>query len=728
MRIHIYTAAVMAAVLLCSSPNILSAQKTDNPRDTTRIYQMEEVVISASRFEQPLFSVGRNVTVITREQIERSLAGSVGELLADQQSLHLIGGRQTPGTNQTMFLRNTDSDHTVVMIDGVRISDPSTVNNSIDLSELSLAGVQRIEIVRGSHSTLYGSSAIGGVVNIISAKGPQQGFSADVESMHGTFGSQSYSMTNRISGGYNFRNGIYLDIGAGHEYTEGIDATVDTVSATGGFRSDDTDDFRKVDLSGKLGYRKNGVNLYAAYRLADQRSDLDQGAFNDDDNAQISFQRDLFQYGGSIALSGEVELGLSGAFSDLNRDFVNDSSVVNAAGDYDGIFTETNATGELWENELTTTWRKDDFAMIAGAGNNQQRMNVRTFTFARPFNFTSETDLDSLNLKQVINHLFVHTEIGGELLGSKLAPLTLVLGGRLTDHNQFGLHGTFEINPRVTFSGSTIYAAVTTGYNAPSLFQLHSPDRGFGAFTDRGNENLQPETSHSYELGWKQQLGKQSSLELSLFRTEVRNIIEYVYLWDANVAIDNLGFSDFLGDTYLNLSRQRINGIEVGVRTSLGAKLGIRGNLTYTSSELQLDPDDIDRSYTGGNHVQVFESGQFLDTEKELEGLTRRPSVSAALKVDYQLLSALNIGAESRFVGSRDDIFFSGALGPIGALDRSEIDNYNITDLRFRYRFNSSFELSGKVENIFDTDYVEIRGFTTRGRGFFLKAKYRFGR
>ncbi|MDX1673097.1 MAG: TonB-dependent receptor, partial [Balneolaceae bacterium] len=129
-----------------------------------------------------------------------------------------------------------------------------------------------------------------------------------------------------------------------------------------------------------------------------------------------------------------------------------------------------------------------------------------------------------------------------------------------------------------------------------------------------------------------------------------------------------------------------------------------------------------------GNHVQVFESGQFLDTEKELEGLTRRPSVSAALKVDYQLLPALNIGAESRFVGSRDDIFFSGSLGPIGALDRSEIDNYNITDLRFRYRFNSSFELSGKVENIFDTDYVEIRGFTTRGRGFFLKAKYRFGR
>src|SRR5699024_8670893 len=140
--------------------------------------KLDEIIISASKFAELPQSVGRNVTVITGDEIRQSIHTSVADLLADQQSIHLIGPGQTPGSLQQGFIRSSNSNHSVVMIDGIRISDPSTVNNSIDLSELSTAGIQRIEIVRGSHSTLYGSSAIGGVVNIITKKQGPRGFNA----------------------------------------------------------------------------------------------------------------------------------------------------------------------------------------------------------------------------------------------------------------------------------------------------------------------------------------------------------------------------------------------------------------------------------------------------------------------------------------------------------------------------------------------------------------------
>lgn len=714
---------VLTAVLYLTGTPVADAQQTAAETDPDTVYHLDEIIISASKYPETPQSVGRNVTVITREEIDKSIHTSVADLLAEQQSLHMVGAGQTPGSLQQGFLRNSNTNHVAVLIDGVRISDPSSTDNGIDFSELSLAGVERIEIVRGSHSTLYGSSAIGGVINIITRKGYDGGLSTDISTEHGNLGSGAYSTRNRGWFGYTAGNGLYANFGIHQQFTNGLDATVDTVTAQG-FNPQDRDGFRKLDITGKAGFQRQNLDIYASYRRQDQRSDLDQGAYRDDSNAYIDFRRDLLGYSAGYNISENVTLSFDGAYSWLDRNFVNDSSLVNAAGDYDGEYTETAGEGTLWENELKGTAEGENIRVTAGLSASRQTMNIRSYTFIRDFNFESVTDLDSLNLEENIYNGFLHTKLEGGLLGSGLQSFSLGLGGRYVYHDQFGSRITYEINPGYRISDSAmIYGAVTSGFNAPSLYKLHSPEQGFGAHTNRGNETLKPEESISYELGWKQSLGASATFKLSLYNTKVRNTIEYVYLWEGGTDPDQLSAVDYRGDTYINISRQDIKGIEASVDLQLLSNLSLSGHLSLNESTLTFDPEEIDRSYTGGHHVQIFESGKFVTEEKELKGLTRRPQTGAFVQVQYRPADRLSLNASSRFVGSRDDIYYSGFLGPFGALDHSRIDGYNLTDLNARYRISEALSVSGKIENILDADYTDINGYSTRGRGFFVKAR-----
>ena len=157
-------------------------------QDSLKNKQLAEVVVSASRTERNIDDVGRSVTVISSDDIKKSGANSLAELLTEQEGIYVVGAGQNPGMTTSIFTRGANSNQTVILVDGVKITDPSAINNSIDLSELSLANIDRIEIIRGSHSTMYGSSAIGGVVNIITKKAKKPGLTVDVADTHGNFG------------------------------------------------------------------------------------------------------------------------------------------------------------------------------------------------------------------------------------------------------------------------------------------------------------------------------------------------------------------------------------------------------------------------------------------------------------------------------------------------------------------------------------------------------------
>ncbi|MDZ7771240.1 MAG: TonB-dependent receptor [Balneolaceae bacterium] len=713
------------ATLLCLPPKSVAQDGAQSGQasetDTLDVRSLGQLIVSADRFESDAASVGRNVTVIDRRQIRISLAHNVGELLDRQAGLHVTGDNQTPGSLQNVFLRHNDGNNTLVMIDGVRISDPSTNSNSVDLSELSLAGVERIEIVRGSHSTLYGSSAIGGVINIITGRGAEEHTRVTAESRTGALQEGMFSTSNSLDLQGDLGGGFYAGGGLTYDWSNGMDATIDT--AASGFNPQDRDGFEKLDFYARTGYRGDRLDVHASYRRSDQTVEADQGAYADDGNAESTFRRNLVRYGVTGELSDRLSLSLEGAWSDVDRGFVNDSSLVDPMGAYDGTYTESHGDGTLWENDLTATWLADGLRLTAGLERSRETMNNRSYTFSSAFNFESRTNLDSLDLESAVNSAFLHADLDGSLLAEQAEAVSLVLGARVAGHDRFGTHITYEVNPRLRLGEHTLgYAALTTGFNAPSLYQLYSPAFTPGYHTDRGNPGLEPEESVSWELGLRRDLGESTRLELSFFRTAVSNDIQYVYLWKGKTPVSGLSFLDYRGDTYINISEQRMTGVEVSGRMQATPQLALSGSFSYIHSELMLDSSDIDRSYTGDLHVQIYESGVFLEGEEHVEGLTRRPRFTANLSADWRPSSDWSLGISASYTDKRQDVYYSGDLGPFGAQDRTAVDGYLLADLRAGYEVSHRLWLGARVENLLDSSYEEILGYNTRGRGFFLKA------
>ena len=194
--------------MLLSSMMTLSLQSLI-AQDTIQSHDLEEVIISASRYEQNIKDVGRSISVISNDEIQKSVYSNVSDLLSQQEGISIIGNGQTPGSHQLIYMRGAGINHTVILIDGIRITDPSTVDNAADLSELSLANIERIEIVRGAHSTLYGSSAIGGVVNIITKKAKKEGLNATAQINAGTFGTSTSVISENLYLNYTSKIGLY---------------------------------------------------------------------------------------------------------------------------------------------------------------------------------------------------------------------------------------------------------------------------------------------------------------------------------------------------------------------------------------------------------------------------------------------------------------------------------------------------------------------------------------
>jgi len=702
----------------------------DAAKDTARTYQLSEVIVTATRSEKNPADVGRSITLITQGQMRNSIYNNVAELLSQQEGLYIVGTGQNPGMLQSIFTRGGASNQTTIMIDEVRITDPSGVNNALDLSELSFAGSERIEIVRGSHSTLYGSSAIGGVVNIFTEKNRRPGVHTDVELRTGTFGSGTSTLSENVFLNYTDLTGFYASAAINNSNIKGLDATVDTVTNPNVFKNRDKDGSDKRDVIGKIGFKNDQLDVYASYKNTSRKTDIDKGAYRDDDNYTLDFKRNLFTYGAAYKMSNDVYLKYLGGYSDTKRVAVDDSSVIDKLGNSDHTYFEGTWKGRMSTNEIQANVRQKGFEGVFGGGYYRETMTSQTYYYSRSsFGvFESNTNLDTLNLDASTKNIFAHIDLNGTLVHEVLSGIALALGMRLNNHNAYGTNLTYEINPSLRISDhSLLYASYSTGFNAPSLYQLYAPDKNYISGITRGNKYLKPETSASYEIGFKQSLGNSIKLAVAYFNAVVNDAIENIYLWDKNIGIDTLGNNwardDFRGDTYLNVGKQSTSGVEFTLASQISEKLLFTGNFSMVSGELTYNPSDIDASQTRGNHVQVFSNGAFISKKVESLGLVRRPN-TVNLSLTYKPIDKLALRVDVSHVGARSDIFYNSTLGPYGALGSVPVADYTLVDFSQKFTLNEHISIIARVENIFDTKYAEINGFTTRGRGVYLSVGY----
>src|SRR5688572_7295776 len=259
---------VVAAILISSQ---LQAQlvPTIREQDTSLL---DEVVITANKYPNKTSLTGKVVTVITREQLERSGGKDLAQILTEQAGIYIGGANSNAGKDKSLYLRGARVDHTLITIDGVPVYDPSGIGSNFDIRNLSVDQIERIEILKGSQSTLYGSDAIAGVINIITKKAGVKSFSGN--------GLLSYGSNNslRANAGINGKKGV-VDYNLAYSLfdTKGINEAISAAANA------DKDAFQQNSLQAGIGIQAGkNVRIQPHFRYNKINGDIDQGSFTDE--------------------------------------------------------------------------------------------------------------------------------------------------------------------------------------------------------------------------------------------------------------------------------------------------------------------------------------------------------------------------------------------------------------------------------------------------------------
>jgi vitamin B12 transporter len=497
---------------------------------------LDEVVVVATRSPESLDKIGNSVTVLDQQTIQDSQYVGVNELLATTPGI-TTASNGGPGTVTSIFVRGADSDHTVILIDGVKLYDPASVNGSVDLGNLLVGDISRIEILRGSQSTLYGSQAIGGVINIITTQ-PTAGLGGDVQ---GEFGSLDSGLAKAGIGG-KFDNWSFRL--AGTYYTTDSVPALDTR-----YGGTITDPFHDGVLSGRATYDFNpDVQLDLRAYWTDSKVFYDgypPPNYVLANDTQYETTKQLVTYSGLNfnLFDGALKNRVAYEYTSMQRaDFDDSGSPVTQTDSYKG--------NDSWF-EYQGTWAITQ-GYQAVFGLEQQNSWADVTPYAPAHAQTSQ------------NSEYV------QILGEVVHGLTLTAGERHDHYDTFGQHYTGQLAAAWSLPSSTVLrASWAQGYKAPSLYQLNSP---------YGNTGLNPEQSTGGDAGIEQHLWENRlTLSATYFLTNFKNLIEFENCPGSPLCA-TLGQE---GGYYANLNQAKASGVELQATAALTPQLSVSANYSH---------------------------------------------------------------------------------------------------------------------------------------------------
>ena len=480
----------------------------------TAAEQLEEVVVTASRTEQPISEVIGSVTVITREEIEKRQAQSLQELLRGELGIDITnqGGQ---GKISNIFMRGANSNQTIILLDGQRLDSATDGATRIEL--IPVDQIQRIEIVRGPRSSLYGSDAIGGVIQIFTRD--NQGVSASIST--GTYN------THNVSAGYGTeRNGLRIKLNGNHQQSDGFNARSD------GFEADN-DGYKNRSLNGQIGYSFGNIadiELKTLYATGYTEFDDEFGFYK---NLETKFTNSTPNLKISIHANDLVSITATNGIA-INK-------------------TETFSNN-------TSQYRFDT---------TKQSSSLQLDIHSKAIKFSLGLDHTKDSLDSTSSYTKTETSNTGifEQLSAIINNQELSQSVRRDNKEQIGSHDTYNLGYK-WFSSErkkSINLGVGQAFHAPTFNDLYFPQLDYyddpatpysEEYHYKPNPNLKPETSRSFEVGTS---GYYSGGFWSLQRyyTEVKDLIDGNH-YDAATAIYSPQ----------NISTARIEGTEISVTKS----------------------------------------------------------------------------------------------------------------------------------------------------------------
>jgi len=513
----------------------------------------DTIIVTANRTATPVSQVGLSVTVISEAELKRMQSVSVTDALRSVPGLTSArnGGH---GAVSSVFIRGAESSHTVTLIDGVKINDPSTPAGGFDFGRLLVGNIERIEVVRGSQSVLWGSQAIGGVVNLIT----HQPKGASEARLQGEYGYRN--AVELVGNGMTQFGPVALSGGALYYRTDGISAYSEQ---RGGTERDGLEEYGananiRITVSDTLSLDARG--WYS-------RSDLDtDGGFPLGDNSSYNRTREIVGYAGLnwSALDGRLSNRFAYMITDTDR------------RDYDPDATPQKQFDGLGRNERVEYQGNfqiaEAWSMVFGAEREWSR-----YRSSSDFGFGASAEKGKARL----------TSFYGQLNLLPVEGLSMAAGMRYDDHDRFGGHTTFAANAAYTPNNgnSVIRASYGEGFKAPSLYQLHS---------QYGNLALKPESAKSWDIGVVQK-GLDGTVELGAtwFYRKTRNLIDFVTCTGFG---DPSPLCDFAFDGfYNNISSAKAQGIEVELKARPVEALTASFNYSYVRSRDRVANRDLPR-------------------------------------------------------------------------------------------------------------------------------------
>lgn len=517
----------------------------------------DALIVTATNIETPVYQLGHALTVFDQQDIERSKPVLLTDMLIQSAGVTMtrVGG---PGQASTVRIRGGDSDHVLLVIDGVRMTDPATTGGGSDFSEIMIGDISQIEILRGPQSTLWGSQAISGVVNVVTAmpSNPFEG-KAQVElgsrnttNARAAFGGKSSRLSWRIAGNYYSTDGISsLDKRMGGKETDG---------------------FRNQTLSTRLVYNATDnlvIDLRGYYSKGE--TDLDNISAKKDTPA-YTLSRQLIGYAGLRLdmLSGRLSHRLSFQYTDSDGSRRDPSLAVPVTRETTGRTNRVSYQGVFAAS--------DKLELVAGAETQDTYVRYRSPSVSNP---NAAPRINNIDLDSLYGHLKLEA----------LPGLTFTGGIRHDHHQNFGGHTNLQAAAAWRFNNENtiIRTSWGQGYNAPTAYQL---------FDARyGNEDVRPEdTKGNWDASIEQRFfDGQLALTAGYFRTRTRNLIVVTYCTAEPNSVHCAGTGR--PGYYSNVEKAQSEGVELQASLRLQATK-LNANYTFTKARDAISKLDLARS------------------------------------------------------------------------------------------------------------------------------------
>lgn len=526
---------IAAAVLFSSS---LFAQ-TDSSKN------LNEVVITATKFPIKQALTGKVVTVITKEQLDRNNGKTLGEVLNTQAGIIVNGNTNTLGTNQDVYVRGAAAGKTLILLDGIPVYDASGISGAFDLNFISIDQVEKVEILKGSQSTLYGSDAIAAVINIISKKAGAKKLNANLNLATGSYN------TFKAAAGV---NGTIRQTSYTLQYSRLSSKGFSTAEDQAGNKNFDKDGIRENVFKASLGQKiGNKIAIRANTQLSDYITDGDAGLFTDDADYTITTKNALAGVGADLTL-GKSILRFNYNYNTTKRTYLDDSASRGGFSYYSkGEYTGRSHFVELYSNIAVTK----SLDVLVGIDYRNQLTDQNYFSVSAfgPYTSTPLSD-DSAKVNQFGAY--------ASLLVKDIAGFNVEIGGRYNNFNKYGDVFTFSFNPSYVIKNCfKIFGNISSGFKAPSLYQVYSEYRN-------PNKELKPERSMSIE-GGIQYYKDRVNLRAVYFS---RNIQDNIIFYSAGAPT--------YASYYINADKQKDRGLELEASVDFG-------NVNLTANYVNLD-------------------------------------------------------------------------------------------------------------------------------------------